>query len=95
MLKNLRSAIRYRPIEFNSARRRLRRVATVSELRALAKRRLPRGVFDYIDGGAEDEVTMVRNLAAYRRVEFRPRVLRGTTSVDTKTTVLGREIAFR
>ena len=62
MLKNLRSAIRYRPIEFNSARRRLRRVATVSELRALAKRRLPRGVFDYIDGGAEDEVTMVRNL---------------------------------
>ena len=37
---------------------------------------------------------MVRNLAAYRRVEFRPRVLRGTTSVDTKTAVLGREIAF-
>ena len=99
MLKTLRSVLRFRPIELNAVRRRLvrrplGRVVSVSDLRAMAKRRLPRGVFDYIEGGAEDEVTMARNVAAYGRVEFRPRVLRDTTSVDTKTIVLGREVAF-
>jgi hypothetical protein len=44
---------------------------------------LPQGVFDYVDGAAEDEVTMARNAAAFRNVQFRPRVLRDVGTVDT------------
>jgi L-lactate dehydrogenase (cytochrome) len=51
-------------------------------------------VFDYIDGGAEDEITLGRNVEAYRRCEFRPRVLRGVAEVDPSTTLLGRPVAF-
>jgi L-lactate dehydrogenase (cytochrome) len=75
-------------------KRRLARSATVEDLRAIARRRLPRGVFDYIDGGAEDEVTMEENVAAYRRVTFSPRVLRDVSAVDISSSLLGRELAF-
>jgi L-lactate dehydrogenase (cytochrome) len=55
-------------------------------------RRLPASVFDYVDGAAEDELTASRNLAAFRRLEFRPRVLRDVGSVDGTTTLFGREL---
>ena len=64
--------------------------ANVADLRRMARRRLPRGVFDYIDGGAEDERTMAENSAAFARIEFRPRVLKGVASVDASTTLLGQ-----
>jgi L-lactate dehydrogenase (cytochrome) len=51
-------------------------------------------VFDYIDGAAEDEVTMARNAAAFRNLEFRPRVLRNVAEIDTSTTLLGKSLAF-
>jgi L-lactate dehydrogenase (cytochrome) len=51
-------------------------------------------VFDYVDGAAEDEVTAKRNVAAFRRVEFRPRVLRDVENVDVSTTLLGTTIAM-
>lgn len=54
--------------------------------------RLPCGVFDHIDGGAEDEVSQHRNAAAFRRVEFRPWVLVGAGTVDPATTLLGRRL---
>jgi len=60
----------------------------------MAKRRLPAGVFDYIDGGAEDELTLDRNVRAFREVTFRPRVLRGLGDLDTSSTLLGRPLAF-
>jgi L-lactate dehydrogenase (cytochrome) len=66
----------------------------VADLRAIAKRRLPRGVFDYIDGGAEDELALRLNTEAYRRVTFRPRVLRDVTEVDTSSTLLGKPIPY-
>ncbi len=89
LITNLRSVIRFRQIETDRAERRLRRAASVADLRRIAKRRLPAGVFDYIDGGAEDERTMAANEAAFARVTFRPRVLRGLGAVDPTTTVLG------
>jgi len=92
MLKTLRSVIRFRKFEWNSTTRRLSRCASVEDLRALAKRRLPRGVFGYIDGAAEDERTHGRNCRAYHRLEFRPRVLRDVTDVDPSTTLLGKAI---
>jgi L-lactate dehydrogenase (cytochrome) len=76
MFATLRSVLRFRPIELDSVRRRLAHTASVADLRQLARRRLPRGVFDYIDGGAEDELSLQRNVAAYQRLDFRPRVLR-------------------
>ena len=92
MIRTLRSVLRLRRFETDPIARRLARAASVEDLRRLAKRRLPRAVFDYIDGGAEDELTLARNSEAFRRLEFRPRVLRDVSRVDTKTTLLGREL---
>ncbi|MFM9137021.1 MAG: alpha-hydroxy-acid oxidizing protein, partial [Actinomycetota bacterium] len=61
MLKTIRSVVRLRRFEFNSTTRRLSKCGNVDDLRAIAKRRLPGGVFDYFDGAAEDEVTKVEN----------------------------------
>lgn len=94
MFESLRSVMRFRRIEWNSAKRRLARCASVEDLRQVARRRLPRGVFGYIDGAAEDELTWARNRAAFERLEFRPRVLRGVGDVDPSTTLLGRPLPF-
>jgi L-lactate dehydrogenase (cytochrome) len=93
-IDTLRSVLRFRPIELEAGKRRLQRAASIADLREIARRRLPRGVFDYIDGGAEDELSMRRNVGAFRRVEFSPRVLNDVGSVDTSTTLLGRSLPF-
>lgn len=90
MLETLRSVLRFRRPTLSAAGRRLATAADVDDLRRLARRRLPGGVFDYIDGAAEDEITLERNRTAFRRLEFRPRVLRGVTEIDTTTRLLGR-----
>ena len=92
VLDTLRSVVRFRPPELDPVTRRLRRAADVSDLRRLSRRRLPRGVFDYIDGGAEDELSMGRNVEAFRRLEFAPRVLAGVAEVDPSTTLLGHRL---
>jgi len=92
MIKTLRSVLRFRPVELDPVERRLSRAASVRDLRLIARKRLPRGVFDYIDGGAEDELTLRRNAEAFRRLEFRPRVLRDVGAIDTSTTLLGRPL---
>lgn len=79
-------------MDHDRVQRRLARAACVDDLRGIAHRRLPRGVFDYIDGGAEDERTLAANRRAFARVGFRPRVLRNVASVDPATTLLGRSI---
>lgn len=94
MIETVRSVVQFRQFEFDSAKRRLNRAADVSDLRLAAKRRLPFGVFDYIDGGAEDERTLDRNTAAFGRIEFRPRVLNDVSEVDTSSTLLGKPIPF-
>ncbi len=92
--KTLRSVVRFSPVETDRVERRLARAASVDDLRSIAKRRLPGGVFDYIDGGAEDERTLAANQAAFAAVTFRPRVLRGLESVDTASTILGQPVAY-
>jgi L-lactate dehydrogenase (cytochrome) len=94
VIRTLRSVVRFRTFEWSSTARRLARAVDVGDLRRMAKRRLPSGVFDYIDGAAEDELSMRRNRAAYQRVEFRPRVLRDVSTVDLRTAVLGTEVSF-
>lgn len=68
---------------------RLHRAARIDDLRTLAKQRLPRMVFDYIDGGAEDEITLRRNVSAFDDVELVWRCLRDVTDIDTSTTIMG------
>ncbi|MCP3853818.1 MAG: alpha-hydroxy-acid oxidizing protein [Actinomycetia bacterium] len=94
MLDSLRSVIQFRELELDPVERRLARVASVADLRRIAKRRLPGGVFDYIDGGAEDEITLGRNLGAFADIELRPRVLRDVGEIDTTTDLFGRSHSF-
>ncbi len=69
--------------------RRLARAHTIADLRAIAARRLPRAVFDYADGGAEQEASLRRARSSFARVEFHPGVLRDVSSTDAGVTVLG------
>ena len=92
MAATLRSVLNFRPIELDPVARRLRGAANVDDLRRLAKRRLPRGVFDYIDGAAEDERTMAANRAGFADLTFCPRVLTGVGEPDPSTTLLGETI---
>src|SRR5262245_28432279 len=68
------------------------RVVNIHDFRRLAKRRLPKVVFDYIDGGAEDEITMRENCRAFEEVTFRPRQCVAVPSCDLRTTVLGQTV---
>ena len=92
--KTLRSVVRFKPLETDRLERRLAKAASVADLRAIARRRLPRGVFDYVDGGAEDERTLVANSAAYAAAGWRPRVLNEVETVDVRSTLLGRPLAY-
>lgn len=62
------------------------------DFRRLAQHRLPGPIFNYIDGGADDEVTMRRNSAAFETCDLVPSVLRGVSEVDLSTTVMGQKI---
>ena len=66
----------------------------IEDLRRAAKRRLPRSVFDYIDGGADGEVTLRENVRAFEDLAFRPRCAVETPAPDLATTVLGLPIAL-
>ena len=70
------------------------RVINIEDLRRLAKRRLPRVVFDYIDGGAEAELTLRANCRAFEAVTFRPRCAVATSTCDLRTTVLGTSLSM-
>jgi L-lactate dehydrogenase (cytochrome) len=70
------------------------RVVNVEDLRRLARRRLPKLIFDYIDGGAEDEVTLRANREAFAAVTFRPRQAVAVPACDLRTTVLDAELAL-
>jgi L-lactate dehydrogenase (cytochrome) len=73
----------------------LERCASVADVRALARRRVPRAVFDYTDGAAgQDEASLRRARGAFTRVEFQPRVLRDVRTVDTSTTILGERASY-
>jgi isopentenyl diphosphate isomerase/L-lactate dehydrogenase-like FMN-dependent dehydrogenase len=68
------------------------RVLNIGDLRRLAKRRLPRAVFDYIDGGADDEVTLRENCRVFDDVILRPRNAVASSSIDLRTTVIGANL---
>lgn len=69
---------------------RLARAFSIADLRVLARKRLPKIVFEFIDGGAEDEITLRDNRAAFERIKLTPRVLNDVSSPDTQTALLGK-----
>ena len=70
------------------------RVVNIADLRDRAQRRLPRAVFDYLDGGAESETSLRENVRAFESLTFRPRNAMAVPQVDTRVNVLGAELAF-
>ena len=70
------------------------RFTNLLELEDMARAKVPRAIFDYIAGGAEDEVTLRRNREAFGRWALRPRVLRDVSKRDTKTVLLGERVSM-
>jgi len=88
--REIRELIRLRPVELDRDRRVVSRCHDLADLRRAARRRLPGPVFGYIDGAADDEITLRANRAALRRWQFRPRVLRDVSEPDLSASLLGR-----
>ncbi len=91
MLESLRSLVQLKSFGWDRIERRLLRCGNIDDVRRIAKRNLPGGVFDYIDGGAEDEVSLGRNTSAFVDMKLHPNVLRDVAIVDTSTTLFGVE----
>ena len=73
---------------------RLKDCYNINDFRTLAKQRLPSPIFHYIDGGADDEVTLNRNTASFNECDLIPNVLTGIDAVDLSTQVLGQKLAM-
>ena len=74
---------------FKRRARRLAKAQTIWDLRAIAKRRTPKGPFDYTDGAAESEVSLQRSRQAFLDIEFMPSILQDVSNVDTTRETLG------
>ena len=72
----------------------LARANNIADLRALARRRLPRPIFDYIDGGADDELTLRRNSSAFADYEIVPDVLTDVSHIRTETHLFGQAVRW-
>ena len=69
-------------------------VLNIEDLRRLARKRLPRVVFDFLDAGAEGEITLAANRAAFETLSFRPRHAVALPDCDLRTKILGFEVSF-
>ena len=87
--KELASLMRFKTPTLNATDRRLEKALTIADLRTIAKRRTPKAPFDYTEGAAEGELSLVRARQAFQDVEFHPSILRNVPVVDTTREVLG------
>ncbi|HZV24747.1 MAG TPA: alpha-hydroxy acid oxidase, partial [Acidothermaceae bacterium] len=85
--------LRVKPIELNRTTRQLAAALTINDLRAIARRRVPLGVFEYTDGAAESEISLRRARQLFRDVQFNPSILRDVADVDMTVSVLGQPAA--
>ncbi|MFE3170434.1 alpha-hydroxy-acid oxidizing protein [Amycolatopsis sp. NPDC059235] len=90
----IRPLLKFRQPRFDVRERRLAAAHTIDDLRTIARRRTPRPVFDYVDGAAEQEISIGRARQAFENVELHPRVLQDVTDVDPSTSVLGGQSAL-
>ena len=85
----IRDLIRVKPVELDATRRRLSACHDIADLRATGRRLIPRPVFDYVDGGADEELSLRANTRAFRQFRFQPRTLVNVSEPDTATAFLG------
>ena len=88
----MRKLVQLRGVTLDPTARRLGACYDVFDLRRAAKRRIPRPVFDYVDGAADEEIAVAANAAAFRSWRFLPRVLAGVASAETSTALLGASL---
>jgi len=88
----IRELIRVKPIELDATRRRLSACHDIADLRATGSRLIPRPVFDYVDGGADEEASLQANTQAFRQFQFQPRNLVNVSKPDTSTVLLGSAV---
>jgi L-lactate dehydrogenase (cytochrome) len=88
-VREMRKLVQLRTVPLDAKTRRLGACYDISDLRRAARRRIPRPVFDYVDGAADEEIAVAANVAAFRSWRFLPRVLAGVESADTSAPVLG------
>ncbi|MFM7873754.1 MAG: alpha-hydroxy-acid oxidizing protein, partial [Actinomycetota bacterium] len=93
-IKNLRQTLKFRKPILNPKKRRLTYAITIHDLRTIAKRRTPIGPFDYVDGAAEDEVSLSRARQAFLDIEFKPHVLRDVSNTSLKTKMCGADFSL-
>ena len=89
-IREIGQLLRTRPVDLNATRRRLARCHDIHDLRACSQRLTPRPVFDYVDGGADEELGMAANRQAFTRWRFVPRALVNVSAPDTSARVLDR-----
>ena len=85
----IRQLIQMKPVELDATRRRLSGCHDIADLRAAGRRRTPRPVFDYVDGGSDEEASLRGNTKAFRRWRFQPRALVNVSQADTSSAFLG------
>jgi L-lactate dehydrogenase (cytochrome) len=85
----IRQLIRMKPVELDATRRRLSACHDIADLRATGRRLTPRPVFDFVDGGADEELSVRANTRAFRRWRFQPRALVNVSEADMSAAFLG------
>jgi L-lactate dehydrogenase (cytochrome) len=89
----MRRLVQLRPVTLDATERRLAACYDVADLRRVARRRIPRPVFDYVDGAADEELAVTANASAFRTWRFLPRVLASVETVDLSCSVLGSALS--
>jgi len=91
-VSEIRDLIRVKPLELDATRRRLSACHDIADLRTTGRRLTPRPVFDYVDGGSDQEVSLRANTRAFLRYRFQPRTLVNVSQADTSTRILGSPV---
>jgi len=92
--KNIKPLLGWSLPKFPLEDRKLKRAVNLQELRLLARKRVPKAVFDYVDGGANDEISYQRSAETFSKVQFHARVLRDVSKIDLTTKIAGRDSAL-
>jgi L-lactate dehydrogenase (cytochrome)/glycolate oxidase len=92
--KDLLQLLRFRKPILNTRKRRLARALTIYDLRSIAKRRTPKAPFDYTEGAADSESSLIRARDAFEKLEFSPRILRNVKDIDLSVSMLGKTMSM-
>ena len=92
--KNIKPLLGWSLPKFPLQDRKLKKAVNLAELRILASKRVPKAVFDYVDGGANDEISYKRSAEVFSNVQFNARVLRDVSKVDLTTRIVGQDSAL-